>query len=84
MVKAGIPLSISEKTVRRVLEKTDLKWTHFQKKEILTKNDLKLRFKFAREVFRNCAMCNYEIEIIRKSMVLEREHVNLLKSSHYY
>ena len=61
MGKACIPPSISEETVRKVVQKSDLKWTHFQRKEILTKNDLKLRLKFAREVCRKCAMCNYEI-----------------------
>ena len=61
MVKAGIPQSISKEVVRRVLEKTGLKWTHFQRKEILTKNDLKLRFTFAQKVCRKCAMCNNEI-----------------------
>ena len=47
MVKAGISTSINEETVCRVLQKTDLKWTHFQRKGILTKNDLKWRLKFA-------------------------------------
>ena len=42
MVKAGIPPSISEETVRRVLQKAGLKWTRVQRKGILTKNDLKL------------------------------------------
>ena len=60
MVKAGIPPSISEETVRKVLQKTDLKWTHFQRKGILTKNDLKLRLTFARKAFRKRAMCNYK------------------------
>ena len=45
MGKAGIPPSISEES--KVVQKTDLKWTHFQRKGILTKNDLKLRLKFA-------------------------------------
>ena len=85
MRKAGIPSSISEETVRKVLQKTDLKWTHFQRKEILTKNDLKLRLKFARKVCRKCAMCNtMKYEIIRKPMVLQRVEINLLKSAHYY
>ena len=51
MVKAGIPPSISEEIVRKVLQKTDLKWTHFQSKGILTQNDLKLGLKFAQKVF---------------------------------
>ena len=61
MVKASNPPFISEETVRKVLQKTNLKWTHFQRKGILTKNDLKLRLKFARKVCRKRAMCNYEI-----------------------
>ena len=32
-VKVGIPRSIREETVGRVLQKTDLKWTHFQRKK---------------------------------------------------
>ena len=47
MVKAGIPPSISEETVRRVLRKAGLKWARVQRNGILTKNDLKLRLKFA-------------------------------------
>ena len=34
-------------TVRKVVQKADLNWNHFQRKGILTKNDLKLRLKFA-------------------------------------
>ena len=71
MVKVGISPSISKETIRRVLWKTDLKWTHFQRKEILTKNDLKLRLKFARKV-------------CRKPVLLERVGADLLKSSYYY
>ena len=59
MVKAGIPPFINEETVLRVLEKDDLKWAHFRRKKILTKNDLNLRLKFARKVCCKCAMCNY-------------------------
>ena len=61
MVKAGIPPSISEKRVGKVLQKTDLKWTHLQGKETLTKNDLKLRLQVAQKVCDKCAICNYEI-----------------------
>ena len=61
MGKACIPPSISKETVHKVVQKFDLKWTHFRRKEILTKNDLKLRLKFARKVCRKYAMCNYEI-----------------------
>ena len=32
LVKAGVPPFISEETVRKALRKTDLKWTHFQRK----------------------------------------------------
>ena len=46
MVKAGIPPSISEETVCKVVQKTDLKWTHFQRNRILIKSELKLRLKF--------------------------------------
>ena len=50
MVRAGIPPSISTATVRRVMKKAGLKWSHAQKKGVLTKSDLKLRLKFARKV----------------------------------
>ena len=52
MVKAGIPPSISEETVRGVLRKAGLKWACVQRKGILAKNELKLRLKFARKVRR--------------------------------
>ena len=81
MVKAGIPPFISEETVRRVLRKTGLKWTHFQTKGILTKNDLKLRLKFAQEVRRKQAR---KYAVIRKPMVPTRVEVNSLMSAHYY
>ena len=61
MVKAGVPPSPTEKIVGRVLQKIDLKWTHFQRKGILSKNDLKLRLTFTRKVRRKRAMCSYEI-----------------------
>ena len=80
MVKADFPPFISVETVRRVLRKTGLKWTHFQMKGILTKNDLKLRFKFAQKVRRKWAM---KYAIIRKHMVLTRVEVNSLMSAHY-
>ena len=41
MVKAGIPPSISEERVCKVVQKTDLKWTHFQRNRILIKSELK-------------------------------------------
>ena len=52
MVKAGISPSIGEQTVRRILQKADLKWDHVQRKGILTKSDLKLRLTFAQKVRR--------------------------------
>ena len=63
MVKAGMPPSIREETVCKVVQNTDLKWTHFQRKGILIKNDLILRvnFEFAQKVCHKRAMCNYEI-----------------------
>ena len=82
--KAGIPVSISKKTVGRVLQKPDLKWTHFQRNAILTKNDLKLRPKFVQKVCCKRAMCYCEIWNIRKPMVLETVAVDLLRSAHYY
>ena len=75
MVNAAIPPSITEETVRRILGNTDLKWTHFQRKVILTKNDLKLRLKFAWKVSHKRSMRNYEI---RKPMELERVELNLV------
>ena len=85
MRKACVPPSISEETLRKVVQRSDLKWTHFQRKEILTENDLKLRLKFARKVCRKCAVCaTMKYEIIRKPMVLQRVEIDLLKSAHYY
>ena len=57
MVKPVIPPSISKETVHRTLEKIDLKLSHFQRKGILTENNLELRLKFARKG----AMCKCEI-----------------------
>ena len=63
MVKAGIPPSISKERVCKVVRKTDLKWTHFQRNRILIKSGLKLRvkFEFAQKVFNKRGMCKYEI-----------------------
>ena len=61
MVKAVISSTIGKEAVGRVLQKTDLKWAHFHRKETLTKNDLKLRLKFARKFCRKRIMCNYVI-----------------------
>ena len=47
VVSASISPSISTATVRRVMKKAGLKWSHAQKKGVLTKSDLKLRLKFA-------------------------------------
>ena len=52
MVRAGIPPSISIATVLRVMRKAGLKWSHAQKKRVLTKSDLSLRFKFAQRIRR--------------------------------
>ena len=60
MVKTSIPPFISEETVCRVLQKTGLKWTHFQRKGSLTKNDLKLRLSLLK-ICRKRAMVNYKI-----------------------
>ena len=40
MVKAGLPPSISEETVCKVAQKTDLKWTHFQRNRILIREEM--------------------------------------------
>ena len=61
MRKAAIPPSICDETVCKFVQKTDLKWTHVQRKGILTKNDLKFILKFTRKVCRKRAMCNYEM-----------------------
>ena len=61
MIKAGIPPSINEETVCRVLWKTDLKWSRFQRNRLLAKNDVKLRLDFARKVCHEHVMCNNEI-----------------------
>ena len=58
---ASIPPSISKETVIRVQQKVVLKSTHFQRKGILTKNDFKMRPKFARKFCRKNAIRNYEI-----------------------
>ena len=63
MVKAVIPPSSSKETVRKVVQKTDLKWTHFQRKGIRIKSELELRlqFEFARKDCHKRGMCKYEI-----------------------
>ena len=40
MVKAGIPQSISKEIVCKALQKTDLKWTYFQRKDTVNKEIL--------------------------------------------
>ena len=52
MVRTGIPPSISTATVRRVMKKVGLKWSHAQKKGVLAKSDLKLRLKSAQKIRR--------------------------------
>ena len=63
IVKAGIPPSISEETVRKVVKKTDLKWTHFQRKGVPIKSELELRlkFEFGRKGCHKRGICKYEI-----------------------
>ena len=63
MVKAGIPPSISKETVRRVRRKTDQPEmnSHFRRKGILTKSDLKLRLISLSKKFVVNVQCNYEI-----------------------
>ena len=75
MVTSGIPPSIMEETVRRILWNTDLKWTDFQRKVIL-----RLLENFLINV--QCATMKYEI--IRKPMELERVELNLVKNVYYY
>ena len=77
MAKAHISPSISEEKFLRVLQETYLKWTHFQRKGILTKNDLKLRLKLLEKFVGNVQCETMKYEIIRKSMVLHRVEVNL-------
>ena len=60
LVTAVIPLLISKETVCRVLGKTNMKWIHFQRKRIMSKNDLKLRIKFARKVYHKRATCRVQ------------------------
>ena len=84
MVKPRIPPSISEERVCRFLQKTDLKWTHFQRKGILTKDDLKLRLKLLEKFLVNVQCETMKYEIIRKPMVLQRVEINLFKSAHYH
>ena len=61
MVKASIPLSISEETDRRrFLQKTDLKWTNFRGKESCPKIT-EIKLKFVRNICRKGGMCNHKI-----------------------
>ena len=76
MVEACIPPSIIAETVCRALQKACRRWMHVQRKGILTKNDLKLRFKFAWEVRHKRAMCNYEIWNHQKTLELDRVKFN--------
>ena len=75
MVKAGTPPSISEETICKVVQKTDLKWTHFQRNRILIKSELKLRlkFEFAGKVCNKRGMCKYEISNDQKDFGACRE-----------
>ena len=49
-VTAGIPPSVSDETVSRVLEKAGIKRSYARNKGKLTKNNVKLRLKFAGKV----------------------------------
>ena len=83
MVKSYFPSSISEETVWRDLQKTDLKWTQFQRKRILIKNNLKLRLKLAQKFAVNVQYATMRCEI-RKPILLERVEINVLNSIHLY
>ena len=52
MVRTVTPPSISTSTVRKVIRKEGLKWSYDQKKKVLTKSNLKLRWKFSRKIRR--------------------------------
>ena len=73
MVRAGIPPSVSTATVHRVMEKAGLKWSHAQKKGVLTKSDLKLRLKFARKV-RRLAQCLLSTLLVLTLTMRELRH----------
>ena len=51
-VSAGIGSRVSDETVRRVMRSDGLNYRYARKKELLTKNDLKVRLQFGRKVKR--------------------------------
>ena len=51
-LSAGIPPSVSDENVRRVLGKNNLHYMHARKKGILSKKDTEIRLKFAHTVLR--------------------------------
>ena len=63
MMKADILPFIREETVRRVLWEASIKWTLVQRKEILTKTDLKLSLKFAQKIFCKLFASSWEDDV---------------------
>ena len=59
MVITSILPFISEETVHRHLQKTELLRTHVQRKRVMSKNDLKLKLKFAPKFYRKPITSNY-------------------------
>ena len=49
-VFAGVSADVSDETVRRVLRANGFKYTHSRKKEVLSRRDLEVRLKFAKQV----------------------------------
>ena len=49
-VFAGVSADVSDETVRRVLRANGFKYTHSGKKEVLSRRDLEVRLKFAKQV----------------------------------
>lgn len=49
-VFAGVSADVSDETVRRVLRANGFKYTHSRKKGVLSRRDLSIRFKFAKQV----------------------------------
>ena len=49
-VFAGVSADVSDETVRRVLRANGFKYTHSRKKGVLSRRDLDIRFKFAKQV----------------------------------
>ena len=49
-IHSNIYIKIQERKIKDEIKLKDEKWTHIQRKEILTKNDLKWRLKFSWKV----------------------------------